>query len=67
MTGETGITSSSFSSVITALTSQIDVASVVEVLAYAGGLAVGLAFMWWGVRKALSTLMAAFRKGRISI
>ena len=52
---------------ISALTSQISVSTVVEVLAYAAGLAVGLAFMWWGVRKALRTLMSAFRKGKISI
>ena len=28
---------------------------------------IGLVFMWWGVRKAARTLLAAFRKGRVSI
>lgn len=65
--GETAISSSSFSSVITAITGQISVATVVEVLAYAAGLAVGFVFMWWGVRKALKVLMKAFRSGRASV
>ena len=28
---------------------------------------IGLVFMWWGVRKAMASLMKAFRSGRISI
>lgn len=61
------ITSSSFSGVITAITSQISVSTVAEVLTYAAGLAVALVFFWWGVRKALRVLMGAFRKGRMSV
>lgn len=61
------ITSSSFSGVITAITSQISVTTVAEVLTYAAGLAVALVFFWWGVRKALRVLMGAFRGGRMSV
>lgn len=61
------ITSSSFSGVITAITSQISVSTVAEVLTYAAGLAITLVFFWWGVRKALRVLMGAFRKGRMSV
>lgn len=61
------ITSSSFSGVITAITSQISVTTVAEVLTYAAGLAIALVFFWWGVRKALRVLMGAFRKGRMSV
>lgn len=61
------ITSTSFSGVITAITSQISVTTVAEVLTYAAGLAVALVFFWWGVRKALRVLMGAFRKGRMSV
>lgn len=61
------ITSSSFSGVISAITSQISVTTVAEVLTYAAGLAVTLVFFWWGVRKALRVLMGAFRKGRMSV
>lgn len=61
------VTSSSFSGVITAITSQISITTVAEVLTYAAGLAVALVFFWWGVRKALRVLMGAFRKGRMSV
>ena len=40
------ITSSSFTSVLTALQGQISVSTVVEVLAVVVGACVGLAFMW---------------------
>lgn len=61
------ITSSSFSGVISAITAQVSVSTVAEVLTYAAGLAVALVFFWWGVRKALRVLMGAFRKGRMSV
>lgn len=61
------ISSTSFSGVITAITGQISVSTVAEVLTYAAGLAIALVFFWWGVRKALKVLMAAFRGGRMSI
>lgn len=61
------VTSSDWSSVITALTNQLSVGTVVEVLAVVAGAVVGLAFMWWGVRKASRALMSAFKKGKVSI
>lgn len=61
------ITSSSFSGVISAITSQISVTTVAEVLTYAAGLAIALVFFWWGVRKALMVLMGAFRGHGIHI
>ena len=61
------ITSSSFSGVITAITAQLSVSTVAEVLTYGAGLAVTLVFFWWGVRKALRVLMSAFRKGRMQV
>lgn len=63
----TAISSTAFTSVITALQEQISVASIVEVLAVAAGVAVGLAFMWWGVRKLTRVLMSAFKKGKVSL
>lgn len=56
-----------FQSVLTALQGQISVSTVVGVLAVAAGAAVGLAFMWWGVRKLTRVLMSAFKKGRVSL
>lgn len=63
----TAITSSAWESVITALTGQISVSTVVGVLATVAAACVGFAFMWWGVRKAVRALMAAFKKGKVSI
>lgn len=60
------VTSADWSSVITALTNQISVSTVVGVLATVAAACVGLVFMWWGVRKAIRALMSAFKKGRLS-
>lgn len=67
MDGATAITSADFTSVLTALQGQISVATVVEVLAVVAGACVGLAFMWWGVRKVVRALMSAFKKGKVSL
>lgn len=63
----TVVTSADWQSVIDTLTTQINVATIVAVLVAIAGVCVGLVFMWWGVRKATHALMAAFRKGKISI
>ena len=64
---DTAIASSDFSAVLSALQAQISVSTVVEVLTVAATAAVGLAFMWWGVRKLVKVLMSAFKKGKISL
>lgn len=61
------VTAADWSSVITAMTGQISVDTIVGVLASLVTAGIGLVFMWWGVRKAASSLMAAFRKGKMSI
>lgn len=63
---DTVVTASDWASVISSLTAQISVSTVVGVLATTVAAGVGLVFMWWGVRKAIRTIMAAFRKGRMS-
>lgn len=57
---------SDLSSVLTAITGQISVTTVIAVIAGAIGAAIGLVFMWWGVRKLIRVIMGAFRKGRLS-
>lgn len=64
---ETAISSTNFNAVLEALQAQISVGTIVEVLAVAAGAAVGLAFMWWGVRKLVRVLMGAFKKGKVSL
>lgn len=63
----TVVTSSDWASLISALTAQISVSTVVGVLATAAAAAIGLVFMWWGARKAVRMLMGAFRKGRLGV
>lgn len=66
MDSSTAITSADFSGVIDAVTGQISVGTVVEILAYTVGISIGLVFAWWGIRKGIAMLMAAFRRGRLS-
>lgn len=61
------ITSADFSTILTNLQAQMSVGTVVEVLAVTATACVGLAFMWWGVRKVTGALMKAFKKGKISL
>lgn len=63
----TVVTAADWSSIITAITGQISVSTVVAAVATMVAAGIGLVFMWWGVRKAARTLLAAFRKGRVSI
>lgn len=63
----TPVTADSWAPVITALTSQISVSTVVAALATFVTAGIGLVFMWWGLRKGLRSLMSAFRKGRMSV
>lgn len=65
--GATAVSASDWSSVISALTAQISVSTIVSVLVTLVTAGIGLVFMWWGVRKALRSLMAAFRKGKMSL
>lgn len=61
------VTASDWASVITAMTSQISVSTVVGVLATLVTAGIGLVFLWWGVRKAVASLMGSFRSGRIRL
>lgn len=56
-----------FQSVITAVSEQFSVTTAVGVLAAVVGASVGLAFMWWGLRKGLGALMSAFQKGKVKV
>lgn len=67
MEGSAIVTASDWSSVITAITNQISVSTIVAVLGTVVGASVGLVFMWWGLRKVIRALMGAFRKGKLSV
>lgn len=61
------VSPSDWQSVIAAMTSQISVSTVVGVLATLVTAGIGLVFLWWGVRKAVGSLMGSFRSGRIRL
>lgn len=65
--GGTVVSASDWASVITSLTNQVSVSTIVGVLATTVAAGIGLVFMWWGLRKAVRTIMAAFRKGKLSV
>lgn len=61
------VTAADWASVISAMTGQISVSTVVGVLATLVTAGIGLVFLWWGVRKAVGSLMGSFRSGRIRL
>ena len=65
--GSTAVSPTDWASVLSALTGQISVSTVVAVIASVITAGIGLVFMWWGVRKLVRTLMAAFRGGKLRV
>lgn len=65
--GFTALTSTAFKGVIDAVTAQISVTTIVEVLAYAVPIVIVMVFAWWGIRKVTQMVMGAFRKGRLKV
>lgn len=63
----TVVTANDWASVIAAMTGQISVSTVVATLATLVTAGIGLVFLWWGVRKAVGSLMGSFRSGRIRL
>lgn len=53
--------------IIDAITGQISVTNILGVLVAAVGAAIGFVFLWWGVRKLLSTFFSGFRKGKAKV
>ena len=65
--GTTVVQPSAWQPIIDAFNAQISVPSVIGVVAVVIGSAVGFVFMWFGVRKSISVLMAAFQKGKLKV
>lgn len=66
-TASTAVSSSDWAEVLTAMTGQISVSTIVGVIAATITAGIGLVFMWWGVRKLVRSLMAAFRSGKLKV
>lgn len=56
-----------WSSLISAITAQVNVNTIVAVLAGTITACIGMVFMWWGVRKGARMLMGAFKKGKLRV
>lgn len=63
----TPVSATDWSAILTSLTAQISVSTVVAALATFITAGIGLVFMWWGVRKLVRTVMGAFRRGKLSV
>lgn len=61
------LSANTFSGVTEALTGQIQVSTIVGVIAAVLGITVGFAFMWWGGRYAVRKIWGAIKKGRASV
>ncbi len=61
------VSASDWSAILTSLTAQISVSTIVAALATFITAGIGLVFMWWGVRKLVRTVMGAFRRGKLSV
>lgn len=64
--GSTLLGFSDLTSVFTEITKQFSVTTILGVIAGLVGICIVFAFMWWGVRKGISKVMAAVKKGRVS-
>lgn len=49
------------------VTSVFSVGSILKIIGIAVGACLGLVFMWWGLRKVISMVMGAFKKGKVSV
>lgn len=56
-----------YEGVVSVITNQLSSANLVDVLSYAAGAAVGLVFLWWGVRKSVSVIKRAFMRGKLKL
>lgn len=60
----TTVTVSDWAKVITDVTAQFSVTSIVSVMSAIVVAGIGFVFLWWGARKAYRAIMSAVRRGR---
>lgn len=62
--GSSAVGASDWAKLITDVTAQFSVATIVEVMSTIIVAGIGFVFLWWGARKAYRALMKAVTKGR---
>ena len=60
------VSSTDWASVISAMTGQLSISTVVGVLATLVAAGIGFVFLWWGVRKASRSLISACKRGKLN-
>lgn len=58
------VSASDWSKLITDVTAQFSVTTIVEVMSTIIVAGIGFIFLWWGARKAYRALMSAVRRGK---
>lgn len=66
-TGESAVSPTDWTSVITGVTTQFSVANIVGTISAVVASGIGFVFLWWGVRKAFNSIMGAVKNGTLSI
>lgn len=63
-TTTTAVSASDWAKLITDVTAQFSVSSIVETMSTIIVAGIGFVFLWWGARKAYRALMSAVRRGK---
>lgn len=53
--------------IVTSITAQFSIATILGVVAGIIGAGIGFVFMWWGGRKALASILGSAKKGKVSV
>jgi hypothetical protein len=61
------VSASDFEGITTALSTQINVTTIVGVLSACIGAVVGICFLYWGIRKVVRMMMSALKRGKLKI
>ncbi|MCM1222390.1 MAG: hypothetical protein NC548_48775 [Lachnospiraceae bacterium] len=65
--GSTIVTADAWSQIITDVTSQFSIETIVKVMSTIVVAGIGFVFLWWGARKAYRAIMSAVRKGKTGV
>lgn len=60
----TTVSASDWAKLITDVTAQFSITTIVEVMSTIIVAGIGFVFLWWGARKAYRALMSAVRRGK---
>lgn len=65
--GDMSFTVANLQTIISTLTGIINVGTIIPMLAAILGVGIVFVFMWWGVRKGLSSVFGSIKKGRVKV